>query len=146
MAEITATMRQLLDQIGLSTPAELTSEQATNPHNPLLQLVNDLLKEALAEAGRAERAFGRRLRLTGSRQEARRPSSWRPAPHARRGRRAPCRLANRWRCTGDRAPARQRVEGSGVDRRDSAAATRGVAPWSYIRSIVRHSVPWSRPD
>jgi hypothetical protein len=62
MAEITATMRQLLDQIGLSTPAELTSEQATNPHNPLLQLVNDLLKEALAEAGRAERAFGRRLR------------------------------------------------------------------------------------
>jgi hypothetical protein len=62
MTEITATMRQLLEQLGVSKPADLTSEQATNPHNKLLQLVNDLFKEALAEAGRAERALGRRLR------------------------------------------------------------------------------------
>jgi signal transduction histidine kinase len=61
MTEITATMRQLLAQVGVSKPADLTSEQAANPHNQLLALVNDLLKEALAEAARAERGLRRRL-------------------------------------------------------------------------------------
>jgi hypothetical protein len=64
MTEITATMRQLLDQVGVSTPADLTSEQTANPHHhhQLLALVNDLLTQALAETGRAERALRRRLR------------------------------------------------------------------------------------
>jgi hypothetical protein len=62
MMEITATMRQLLAQVGVAKPADLTSEQAANPHNQLLALVNDLLKEALAEAARAERGVRRRLR------------------------------------------------------------------------------------
>jgi hypothetical protein len=53
MTEITATMRQLLEQIGISKPADLTAARAANPHNPLLQPVDDLLIEALAEAGRA---------------------------------------------------------------------------------------------
>ena len=62
MTEITATMRQLLDQVGVAEAADLTSEQAANPHNQLLALVNDLLKEALAEAARAEPGVRRRLR------------------------------------------------------------------------------------
>jgi hypothetical protein len=62
MTEITATMRQLLAQIGISKPADLTSQRAAYPPNQLLQLVNDLLIGALAEAGRAERALRRRLR------------------------------------------------------------------------------------
>lgn len=61
MTEITATIRRLLDQIGVNRPADLTVEQAANPHNQPLHLVNDLLKEALAEAARAERAIRRRL-------------------------------------------------------------------------------------
>jgi hypothetical protein len=62
MMEITAMMRQLLAQVGVGRPADLTSEQAANAHNQLLALVNDLLKEALAEAARAERGVRRRLR------------------------------------------------------------------------------------
>ena len=61
MTHITATMRQLLAQVGVRRPADLTSEQAANPHNQLLALVNDLLREALAEAARAERGLRRRL-------------------------------------------------------------------------------------
>ena len=62
MTEITATMRQLLAQVGVAKAADLTSEQAANPNNQLLALVNDLLKETLAEAARAERGVRRRLR------------------------------------------------------------------------------------
>jgi hypothetical protein len=40
MTEITATMRQLLVQVGVSTLADLTREQ---PANPVLQLVDNLL-------------------------------------------------------------------------------------------------------
>jgi hypothetical protein len=61
MTEITATMRQLLAQVGVAKAADLTSEQAANPNNQPLALVNDLLKETLAEAGRAERGVRRRL-------------------------------------------------------------------------------------
>ena len=62
MTEITATMRQLLDQVGVCTLADLTGERAADPHNPFLQLVDDLLKEALDEAARAEKTLTGRLR------------------------------------------------------------------------------------
>jgi hypothetical protein len=62
MTEITATVRQLLDQIGVCTPADLTSQQAADAHNQLLQLVNNLLKEALDETARAEKTLTGRLR------------------------------------------------------------------------------------
>jgi hypothetical protein len=50
MSEITATMRQLLAQVGVSTPADLTSEQTANPHNQLLALVK---RPAQRSAGRS---------------------------------------------------------------------------------------------
>jgi hypothetical protein len=62
MTENTATMRQLLDEVGVSALADLTGEHAADPHNQLLQLVNNLLKEALDEAARAEKTLTGRLR------------------------------------------------------------------------------------
>ena len=116
MTEITATMRQLLDQVGVSTPADLTSEQAAIPSNQLLALVNDLIKEALAEAARAERGVRRRLRdldralyaETNLLEQGQAPTGL-PAYHARESEPERFRLAAAVDMVGMLAPLRRRL-------------------------------------
>lgn len=121
MTEITATMRQLLDQVGVSTPADLTSEQAAIPSNQLLALVNDLIKEALAEAARAERGVRRRLRdldralyaETNLLEQGQAPTGL-PAYHARESEPERFRLAAAVDMVGMLAPLRRRRLAAGA--------------------------------
>jgi hypothetical protein len=62
MGEITPTMQQMLNLIGISAPSDLLAEKNTRPDNGPLRLVNDILVAALREVEHGERAMRREIK------------------------------------------------------------------------------------